>query len=116
MRSPQKLHANVWVSVKCSIRVVIIVKQVFYSNEDILCFSQYHKAEVVTLSHTLLESPQGVPKVPNESLRSSPSITLVFPDSKDSPRTPCIILIKRGLFQESLYNPTGTDQGLCHYI
>ncbi len=78
------------------------------------------------------QSPQGVPKefprspqgVPKESLWSSPSITLVLPDSKDSPRTPqglpkdslrtpCIILIKRGLFRESLYSPTGTDQGLC---
>ena len=117
----------------------------------------------------MLGSPQGVPKVPKESLRSpqgfprspqgvpkeslwsSPSITLVLLDSKDSPRTPqgvlkdfigspqgvpqdslynphkegtfpgvhkeslrtpCIILIKRGLFRESPYSPTGTDQGL----
>src|ERR1700683_5665502 len=100
----------------------------------LLGFQVQHNFEVVTLSHTLLGSPQGVPK---ESMWTSPSITLVLPDSKDSPRTPkesprspkdsprtlygvleeslrtsCIILIKRVLFRESLYSPAGTDQGL----
>src|ERR1700732_3631864 len=60
--------------------------------------------EVVTLSHTLLRSPQGVPK--------------------ESRGTPNIILINQGLFRESHYSPSGTDQGLrrdsagtpVHYI
>ena len=59
--------------------------------------------------HIARES-QGVPK---EYIWTSPSIALVLSDSKDSLRTPCIILIKRGLFRESPYSPTRTDQGFC---
>src|SRR3984893_16965125 len=74
------------------------------------------KREVVTLSHTLLRSPQGVPikswepprspqGVSKESPRSPqgghPNIALVHPDSKDSPRTP------QGLYKESTRSPEG---------
>ena len=74
---------------------------------NIFLFQCHSSREVVTLSHTLLGSPQGVPK---ESLGSSPSITLVFPDSKDSPRTPQGLLkdfmwSPQGVPRDSLYNP-----------
>src|SRR6202167_2583096 len=91
--------------------------------------------KVVTLSHRLLGSLQGVPKnphgvqeasqeftrspkgvpqgIPKESMWTSLSIALVLPDCQELPRTPYIILIKRRLFQKSTCSPTRTDQELC---
>jgi hypothetical protein len=54
------------------------------------------------------EPPRSLPGVPKEYIWTSPNPSRSQGLPKDSPRTPYIILIKRGLLRESHYSPTGT--------
>jgi hypothetical protein len=73
---------------------------------------------------TLIEPPWSFAGVYMDSMWTNPNITLsllgIYMDLTwtlygvymDSTWSPDIILIKRRLFRESLYNPRRTDQGL----